>query len=116
VTFPGHKTDRSAAGVPCHENGHHVYFNFQPRAGGRGWRGIVAETKPITSYEPSVGEAFAETLRLFHLNPDLLRCGRPERYEYLIGLGLRPVVAVDWQTVLRHAPEHIVRAAEKFLA
>lgn len=113
-TFPGHKTDRSAAGVPCHENGHHVWFNGRWRI--KGWRELIREDKPITSYEPNPGEAYAETLRLFQLNPDLLRCGRPERYEFLVGTGLRPVVEADWRTILHYAPEHIIRAAENFLS
>lgn len=112
-SFPGHKSDRTAAGVVCHEFGHHAYFN---RRLPRGWREVVQATKPITSYEPSIGEAYAETARLFILNPDLLRLGRPERYEYLTKFhGLRPVVDVSWRTVMTYAPEHILLAAEKFI-
>ena len=111
-SFPGHKSDRTAAGVVCHETGHHAYFNCKLP---RGWREVVAATRPITSYEPSAGEAYAESLRLFILNPDLLRLGRPERYKYITEYhGLRPVVTLEWRAVLEHAPEHILAAAEKF--
>lgn len=113
-SFPGRKSDRTAAGVVCHEMGHHAYFN---RKLPRGWREVVAATRPITSYEPSTGEAYAESLRLFILNPDLLRQGRPERYEYITEYhGLRPVVTLAQHAVLAQAPAHILAAAEKFAA
>lgn len=137
-SFPGHKTDRTAAGILSHEIGHHVSLmcvrrgvqlpcvrrmqttnlerptymtigNYKP------WQDLLKTTKPVTSYEPVPDEAFAETMRLFILNPDLLQLGRPMRYEFLTEhLKLDPVVTNTYREVLLNAPEFILDAASKF--
>jgi len=75
----------------------------------------VNQEKPVSGYEPTYGEAFAEAMRVFISNPDLLRAARPQRY-YLIRheLGLHHGVEGSWQDVLKDAPLHIRQASEKF--
>jgi hypothetical protein len=115
-SYPGNKVDRTATGVVCHEVGHHVeaILARKGRLPWSAWKHIAATTKPITSYEPNPAEAFAETIRLFILNPDLLRTGRPERYFFLIEtLMLKPKESRPWREVLNNQPDY-VRAAERW--
>lgn len=125
-SYPGYKVDRTAAGIAAHETGHHVskklaeeflkcehpmaeIGNYLP------WREIVNNTKPVSGYEPTPDEAFAETMRVFILNPNLLRLGRPKRFKFLIDdLKLKPFVKLSWNQVLSNAPSHILDAADKF--
>lgn len=119
-TFPGHKTDRSVAGITAHEMGHHVWFHKIRRPKRHDlrniWIDLVVKTeKKITSYEPTYEEAFAEAARLFILNPDLLKNGRPRRYAFFTGdLKLTPLHDLPWADVLQNAPDHIFEAADKF--
>ena len=133
-SFPGHKTDRTAAGILAHETGHHASRILAERLYRKTmvatnaselmqlsigyykpWQALLEKTKPITSYEPVPDEAFAETARLFILNPNLLRRGNPARYEFLTKeLGLKPVVTYSWRKVLGSAPDFIYAAAEKY--
>lgn len=116
-SYPGHKSDRTAAGVLAHETGHHV-SHIKKIGLTKEWAKLLeskAGKKPITSYEPTREEACAETLRLFILNPDLLRQGRRARYDYLHDVcGLRPFVADTWMGVLSNAPMFIKVAAKNF--
>jgi len=96
-SYPGYKADRTASGVCAHETGHHLQY-------------ILRIRKPemlgpkITSYEPTVNEAFAETARLFITNPDLLKVGRPLRWEYFVEeLKLKHLELIPWCTVLKGA-------------
>ena len=82
-SYPGWKTDRTAIGVVAHELGHfvaHAYTVSIPS-----WRLALQRRpyKPISGYAPTAEEQFAETVRLFITNPDLLRKAVPWRYNYL---------------------------------
>lgn len=92
-SWPAFKTDRTAVGVPCHETGHHVqYVMMKNRRWDRKWSILCNNTPRITSYEPVPSEAFAETMRLFILNPELLRRYSPDRYNFInFALGLQPI-------------------------
>jgi len=112
-SYPGYKIDRTCAGILAHEFGHHA-------AGSRKmdvetWRRVVDSTKPVTGYEPTLNEAFAESMRIFTLNPDLLRLARPARYAYIIQY-FSPLHNSRWEEVLRNAPEFLITQAEKFCA
>jgi hypothetical protein len=57
-SYPGYKVDRTCAGILAHEFGHHCAGNRKmdaPR-----WREIVRATKPVTGYEPTADESWAE--------------------------------------------------------
>ena len=107
-SHPHYFTDRTVYGVLHHEFGHylHEYLKF-PR---------LPKERQITSYEPNARERFAETIKLFLGNPDLLRAYDPERYDKLIQLGLKPVHNKTWQQVMRDdgmSPRFVKRAIEK---
>lgn len=67
--------------------------------------------KRVSGYEPNHLEKLAETMRLFILNPDLLRLASPSRYTFLLLSGLRPVINKPWDKVLENANERIINAA-----
>jgi hypothetical protein len=109
-SWPGWKTDRTPVGVVAHETGHHVEWALRragrlDRAKGLEWRDLLETTRgrTVSGYEPVPDEAWAETLRLFILNPDLLRRALEARYAFVTGLGLRPVSRLlrkGWRAVL----------------
>lgn len=128
-SHPGWKTDRTAFGVVLHETGHHVDRVIMEH---------VTKTKPIrqdvhgayasdrdewfeahsgkrvSGYEPNASEAFAETMRLFIGNPDLLRRAIPSRYNYLCQvLRLQAVVPLDYKTAIGNSKYY--PAAEKWI-
>jgi hypothetical protein len=105
-SYPGWKTDRTAVGVVAHELGHfvaHAYAISMPA-----WRLCLAQhaKKPISGYAPTAEEQFAETVRLFITNPDLLKKAVPWRYNYLTDVVcLAPVkkrLRLGWKGVLRN--------------
>jgi len=118
-SYPGYIADRTPFGVIAHEIGHHVdclmgeerghtYFSdFSKR--------IKAESgeKPITSYAPNDAEWFAEMMRLFITNPNLLREIRPKTFDILLREGLQTVEERCWTEVLKDAPERTYQQALK---
>lgn len=127
-SWPGYKTDRTASGVLAHETGHFINWlidNASFRDGQNKqietnwlysrWSVAVRQEKPVSGYEPTLGEAFAEAMRLYISNPNLLEAARPQRY-YLIRheLGLHHGVEGSWQDVLKDAPLHIRQASANF--
>jgi hypothetical protein len=140
-SFPGYKIDREPCGVVAHETGHHVdhvlgegqnpkltpgmnpdantirlyntLFRGSPSSHPE-WAKVVRLSKPITSYEPNLHESFAETGRLFILNPDLLEQGSPERFKFFTKVGLKPSETRDFRQVLDH-PDYVA-AAERWIA
>lgn len=99
-SFPGYKADLTVAGVLAHELGHHAEDDSGITA--RDWRVYTNGEPPPTSYAPNWHEDFAESMKIFVLNPDLLRIGRPRRYEALAAV-FTPTVQVSWQEVLKFA-------------
>lgn len=96
-SWPGWKTDRTAIGVVAHEVGHYVAEEVskgrtQEELKDRRSEWLTAiKGKKVSGYEPVPDEAAAESLRLFILNPDLLRKAIPARYNFIISLGLKPL-------------------------
>lgn len=86
---PGWKTDRTATGVVLHELGHHIWFCHADEEQWAAWRAVIrsgvrwAYKERVSGYEPCVEEAFAETFRLWALNPTLLKAACPARYKAL---------------------------------
>lgn len=110
-SWPGYKVDRTAMGICAHEVGHHVAQAHVARSTDAvdwtaKWRNLLAnrQRKVVSGYEPVPDEAWAETMRLFILNPDLLRKAIPWRYDYVTQVtGLRPIERVlrkGWRKVL----------------
>jgi len=107
-SYTGWKADRTAAGVVAHETGHHVDFLL----------GNLSLQTPelledISSYSKVNGtENWAEAVRLFILNPDLLKCAWPTTY-FKLSLSLVPVVTFTWREVLANAHPRFIEVAEK---
>ena len=84
--------DREPCGVLCHEFGHYLHDILTND------KLVLPKERKITSYEPNKWERFAGTIKLFILNPDLLRLYDPERYKVLtIKLGLKPIIHTNWK-------------------
>lgn len=121
-SWPGWKTDRTAIGVIAHEVGHHV---MEEVSKGRSQAFLEARRadwlrcikgKKVSGYEPVPAEAGAESLRLFILNPDLLRKAIPARYNFICSLGLKPLPQLlrkGYAEVLNNAA--YLPAAERFI-
>lgn len=111
-SYPGYRVDRTGVGVVCHETGHYLDNIFKISQTGKfPYRG-----ERITSYEPSLSEAVAETLRLFILNPCLLHLYAPERCEFLVNyIGLKPHIDADWYEVLAKAPDRYIGVISRFI-
>lgn len=115
-SFTGFKADLTAPGILAHETGHHAHFSkFDTRELLGALRKVASEEAQVSSYEPNVYEVFAEAMRLFILNPNLLREGRPKRFKLITDLGLRPLHDVDWHKVLEHAHPKLIAAAENWI-
>jgi hypothetical protein len=121
-SYTGFKADLTAPGILAHEIGHHVWFehvarNFSNRVTRDELLALmsVQSEAPVSGYEPNSHEVFAEAMRLFILNPTLLKEGRPGRWAALQGFGLRPLHDAPWRDVLVHAHPKIIRAAESWI-
>jgi hypothetical protein len=114
-SFTGYKSDLTAPGILAHEVSHHVHRLLRNRASIATVRLAFAGESAVSGYEPHPGEAFAEAGRLFILNPELLRAGRPKRWTFLTSLGLKPCHVTPWRDVLMHAHPKIVAAAETWI-
>jgi hypothetical protein len=97
-SWPGWKTDRTAVGVVAHEVGHYVEHRLQldgkldAKEHGPAWRAIISKCrKTVSGYEPVPSEAWAESMRLFILNPDLLQRAIPARFDFICSVGLDPL-------------------------
>lgn len=98
-SYPHYLIDRTILGVICHEFGHYVHEHL-------GFPKIDHWGCKITGYEPNMYERFAETMRIFLTNPDLLRQYNPQRYEFLVKkCGLRPVYRTHWRAQLNYYGE-----------
>lgn len=117
-SFPGYKVDRTPFGVVCHEFGHFVWLRLvKGTERVDKWYEIWRRTPRVTSYEPVAAEAFAETIRLFLTNSDLLKMANPIRYAFLTrGLGLWPVVTENFARVLldRNVDPKILSSAIRY--
>lgn len=121
-SWPGWKTDRTAIGVVAHEVGHHIAeaisprFTVEERVTQRAAWLVAIRGKKVSGYEPVPGEAAAESMRLFILNPDLLRKAIPARYNFICGLGLRalPKLLRKGYAKVLNNPAYTV-AAERFI-
>lgn len=109
-SFPGYVTDRTPVGVLAHEIGHHcdLLLGFPSSQ--------IPLANKISSYEPNSRESWAETMRLFILNPKLLELFSPERYRYIRDtVGLKPSTRLGAIERLERwgASENILRMCTK---
>ena len=120
-SFPGTPNeDFTAPGLLAHEIGHHVHNQLISDNANKAFlkrlRQIKRSEPGVSSYESCSYEMFAESVRLFMLNPNLLREGRPNRWKFLTNeLGLKPSHDLDWRQVIIHASADIVSETESWL-
>lgn len=87
--------DREPCGVVCHEFGHYLHEILT------GDKLVLPRERQITGYEPDYSERFAETIKLFITNPDLLKQYDPKRYEVLTNkLNLKPIFTETWEELM----------------
>ncbi len=112
-SWPGHISDRTIKGVLAHELGHHVHESSPQK----NWisRNFPISGGRITGYEPNVFESFAETFRLFLLNPTLLEEGRPIRHQFMTDLFLKSPEIRTWDVVLEGIPDRMISRIPKWI-
>jgi hypothetical protein len=115
-SWPGSTTDRTPYGVVCHELGHHCDWLASDKRGtyfGDFGVSVMARSgeAPLTSYAATnPAEWFAEAMRLFVINPDLLRLLRPKTYG-IISLRFKPIRGRDWINALgSNVPARVVKS------
>ena len=119
-SYTGYKADLTSAGILAHECGHHVH-NLLIRSGTEKDVFILAKYAKeneagVSSYEPDPSELIAESMKLFILNPDLLKQGRKIRWRMLTEyIGLKPAHDLKWREVLKNAHPKLIRAAENWI-
>jgi hypothetical protein len=114
-SYPCWKTDRTAIGILAHECGHHADEETGLPGRSKQWKEVCEKGRKLTSYEPKIYEAWAETMRLFILNPDLLRLGIPHRYKFITEVvKLIPSETRPWQEVLYNHTAYVY-AGEKWI-
>jgi hypothetical protein len=108
-SYPGYVIDRTPYGVVQHEMGHAVDVTASGETGmvyygefSVALRKASGEPK-LTNYCPNDAEWFAEMMRLFITNSDLLKAVRPRTHE-LLAQYYRPVIDRPWSSVLADAP------------
>ena len=123
-SWPGYKIDRTPYGVVAHEVGHHVDFTFirskqfNKEQRNEATRVFTIKKEKVSGYEPVPHEAFAESMRIFITNPDLLMLCCPNRYDYIVNvLKLKPNIDKNWKQVLidNNAPARTINAANNWI-
>ena len=113
-TFPGYIQDLTPYGILAHEFGHYI-SDMLGKKFRKNFVNIRKIEENVTSTDDrGLDEKMAEAARLFITNPDLLRIGRPYRYE-IFSSHYTPVVKHRWKTVLKNAHPKIISAAERWI-
>lgn len=115
-TWPRYTVDMTPYGVLCHEFGHHWHRTHpEYKRITHVFRSIRrADIEPaVTDYaKTNTHEDIAESVRVFVLNPDLLRVLNPFRWAALKKFGLKPLETRPWAEILEEegAPERFAYA------
>lgn len=113
-TFPGYVQDLTPFGILAHEFGHYI-SDILGKKFRKNFINIRRIEENVTSTDDrGLDEKMAEAARLFITNPDLLKRGRPYRYE-IFRQFYEPVVRNRWRTVLQNAHPKIISAAERWI-
>lgn len=116
-SYPGYKADRTVHGVLAHEVGHYIWMlrvaDFAQRR--LEWNLLIDRSQDVSGLKDGEEDRFAETMRLYILNPTLLRDAVMSRWEFLQRtLQLQPSVTRHWKDVLAGSPPH-QKAAERWI-
>lgn len=120
-SYTGFKADLTPVGVLAHEIGHHVHNAITPNRIAHKEllkliRKVSKNESSVSSYEPNSYEVFAESMRLFILNPELLREGRPVRWTLLHECcNLQPMHDIHWREILKNAHPKIINSVENWI-
>jgi hypothetical protein len=113
-TFPGYVQDLTPYGILAHEFGHYI----SDRLGKQFRKNFIKihhiESNVTSSDNRGLDEKMAEAARLFLTNPDLLKKGRPLRYQ-IFREYYEPIIKHRWKTVLKNAHPKIIAAAENWI-
>jgi hypothetical protein len=113
-TFPGYIQDLTPYGILAHEFGHYI-SDILGKEFRKNFVNIRKIEENVTATdERGLDEKMAEAARLFITNPDLLKKGRPYRYE-IFSRHYTPTVRNRWKTVLKNAHPKIISAAERWI-
>lgn len=125
-SFPGYKSDMTPIGILSHEIGHHIHYEKMNRQLNEKWFYEVLLKEPsITRYDNpkyytssirALYESIAEAFKLFITNPNLLKVGRPLRYNFIINeFNVQPLHDIPWQDILLHAHPKFIKAAHSWI-
>jgi hypothetical protein len=127
-SYTGYKSDLTISGILAHEYGHyidHIRGEGNNTFSDINYKKIInlilTENEIIDSHKymqpyHHLHETIAESAKLFILNPDLLRIGRPKRYELFVNdYGLKPIVTESWTEVLKNAHPKIINSSETWI-
>jgi hypothetical protein len=130
-SYTGYKADCTLPGVFAHEFGHYLDSHLATKMFNKKsaytsldktMQFILDYEKPVSGYidrftnkKEKMSEAFAEVIKLFVLNPDLLKQGRPKSYEMITSLGIIPVVTEEWTEILKNAHPKLISAANSWV-
>jgi len=114
-TWPGSVIDREPFGVLAHELGHHVDLcigkvkdRYSSEVSGMLRR--ASGEQPLTGYCPNDAEWFAEMMRLFITNSQLLKVVRPTTYSLFLERW-NPVSKKPWLDVLgSNCPARVINS------
>ena len=109
----GYKADLTYPGVLAHEIGHYV-DSIKRCSYNITWRNIIKKESAVSSYEPNPSEAFAEAMKLYILNPNLLKIGRPLRYKFMNDMNIQPLHDISWKIILQNAHPKLITAANNW--
>lgn len=119
-SYPNLHINRTPQGVIAHEFGHYLQDRLLIFTKTLTKDRKEINEEPVTSYNSrNSSEWFAEVIRLFITNPDLLKLGRPKTYNWLCEeLEMKPLNRGLYREVLEefenNVSERIINRAENF--
>ncbi len=100
--FPGWRFDSTILGVLGKQCGYHLDNILNEPSVGKTWCSIIESS--IFKKEESYLNDFSECVRLLITNPELLKRGRPQKWNYFVKyLNIRPVFELSWEYVLQNS-------------
>lgn len=118
--FIASPNDCSVGGAMCHEIGHFCHESMTDNVKNKleSWISDArTKEKAVNPYASSnIHEDIAETFRLFIMNPDLLKLGRPIRYDIMQQkLSYKPIHHVSYDLVLKNAGSEILKKCNDWI-
>lgn len=115
-SIPCSKSDTTPMGVICHEMGHHVhhFLGYEHVLSLMNW---YDDRFAVSGYHPNKTEALAEAMRIFILNPDMLRRKQWPWFDFFTKtLGLKPMCMDSLESVLIDAPARVITSVVRWVS